>query len=213
MNQSRDGEWPALWVWRAPGRNADSARMAILTADQLFLTGGLSRRDIAEIHAVTRLGTEQIREMVMDGDADHQGEAIGRADITDVLWNRTTHMVEIGHDGVTTRLRCAESASAEELGRGLHREIAPSVMPESVELKRSSVVVFELTRGRGRVSLTVAAVAAVVAVAALIVAMGAIAAIAAAVCAVALVVVVSVVRDTDHRVPCYRVVVPARDPG
>ena len=84
-----------------------------------------------------------------------------RRTISAVSWHRTTQVIEIERDGLEPiRLPCAESESSEEIGRGLQKALAPAHHPESVPVTRAEMVRFEMTKGKGRVPLLVAALSA-----------------------------------------------------
>ncbi len=209
--RAANADWSEMWVWRASTRRAETARMAILTADHLFITGDLDRRRIADLHDAARLGSERIQAVLEEGPADEGSVELDRADITSVVWHRTTRTIDIGRDrDDPLRLTCAELESTEEIGRGLQRALAPSLLPISEPIPRAKMIRFELFRGKGRNPLTVFAGATLIAVACLTISLYWLALLAAAVAAVALVAVASVIRDADHSVPFYRVDVPHR---
>lgn len=197
-------DWSEMWVWRASARRGESARMAILTPEHLFVTGPLDRRRIANLHEAAHLGSDHIQSVLDATGSGDDAERIGRSQITSVRWHRTIRTIDIERDGdEPVHLHCAESESTEEIGRGLQRALAPKRLPASAPVERRKMVAFELLQGRGRLSLLVLAASLVVMIVGFAVGWFWVGMVALAVAAVALVGVASVVRDADHSVPYY----------
>ncbi|MDH3705749.1 MAG: hypothetical protein OES57_06750 [Acidimicrobiia bacterium] len=197
-------DWSEMWVWRASARRAESARMAILTADHLFVTGPLDRRRIANLHEAAHLGSDHIRSVLESSGSADETVVIEREAITAVRWHRTIRTIDIEREGgEPVHLHSTESESTEEIGRGLQRALAPKRLPTSSPVERRKVVAFELLQGRGRLSLLVLGVSLVVMIVGFALGLFWLGVVALAVAAVALVGVASVVRDADHSVPYY----------
>jgi len=197
-------DWSEMWVWRASGRRAETARMAILTPDDLFITGPLDRRRIANLHEAAHLGSDHIQSVLEANGTAGEAIQIERSTIESVRWHRTIRTIDIERvDADPVHLHCAESESTEEIGRGLQRALAPKRLPASSPVERRKMITFELLQGRGRASLIVLAVSLVIMIAGFALGLFWIGMLALAVAAVALVGVASVVRDADHSVPYY----------